>query len=171
MEFNGCGLLFRIVLCERPEVVEALKYAAGLLHGSHVQLIFNPPHVALSERRSAPADLVDVGTRDRMMSCMEFRLGLHQVHHIDVGRKHIVDLHLQNVRCQHRWRLEVGHLIECVHTGVGSARPHELEISVPECVCNGSDELALNSARILLYLPAGIARTFVFDRKLESCHA
>lgn len=106
-----------------------------------------------------------------MMPGMKLWLGLHQIHHIDVGRKHIVDLHLQNVRCQHCWCFEVGYLIECVHSGVGPARPHELEISVPECVCNSSNELALNRTRILLHLPAGIARTFVFDRKLESCHA
>lgn len=171
LQFYGSRLLLRVILGKRPKVMETFKHRAGLLHCPYVQLVLYPPHISLAECRPAPTDLVDVSARNRMMSGMELRLRLYQFHYVDIGRKHIVDLHLQYVRRKHCWCFEVGHLIECMYTGIGSARPHELKISVAKCIRNGSYELSLYRTRILLYLPAGIARTFVFDRKLESCHA
>ncbi len=57
-----------------------------------------------------------------------------------------------------------------MNTRIGASRAHELEGIGAEHIFECTDDLSLDRSGILLRLPAGIARTFVFDRKTESCH-
>ncbi len=61
----------------------------------------------------------------------------------------------------------MGDLRERVHAGVGAARAVQLEVLHACHAANGPGDLALHGARVVLDLPAAIARAGIFNGELE----
>ena len=91
--------------------------------------------------------------------------------HVDVRGQSIVDAAPECFSGQRLSHVEMGDLSQRVHAGVGSARSHEFEILLAHRLADGAFELALHGARVLLFLPAAVARAGVLDRELVSRHS
>ena len=97
----------------------------------------------------------------------------HAVHgeHVNVGGQAVVDPAPQRFRGQGLSQIEVRHLAQRVHTRIGASRAHELEGLLARQLTDRALDLALHRARVLLFLPAAVPGTRVFDCELESRHA
>jgi hypothetical protein len=87
--------------------------------------------------------------------------------HVDVGGQLVVERVAQGVGSERRRDLEMGDLQEGMDAGVRAARAVELEVAAAADGLDRLLELALDRARVLLDLPAAVARAGVFERKLE----
>ena len=76
----------------------------------------------------------------------------------------------QRLGRQARADVEVRDLAERVDAGVGAARSVQLEVLPAGDGAHGAVDLALHGPRVLLNLPAAVARAGVFDRQLEARH-
>ena len=91
------------------------------------QSVLEPPHEGLGERRPAPGDLIDVAARDRVMAGVKPRRRRLDAQHVDVGGQRVVDPAAKRLGRQLRPDLEMRHLSERVHAGIGASRAVELE--------------------------------------------
>jgi len=89
---------------------------------------------------------------------------------VDVRRELIVEFSAQGFRRHVGVQLEMRHLRECVHTGVGSTRPIQLELATFRDRSNRAIDFPLDRPRILLDLPSTITGSGVLDQQLESRH-
>src|SRR5262245_5623258 len=86
----------------------------------------------------------------------------------DVGGQSVVDSSSECVGWQRGPDLEVGDLRQRVDPGIGPARSVELEVVGPGRLPDGALDFALHGPRILLNLPAAVARPGIFDGELQS---
>src|SRR4051812_33259019 len=90
--------------------------------------------------------------------------------HVDIGRQRVVDAAPQCFGRQRLSHIQMRNLPQRVDTGIGASRSHELEALVADRFADRTFELALHGPRVLLLLPAAVARSGVLDRELVSWH-
>ena len=77
----------------------------------------------------------------------------------------------QRLGCQAGVDVEVRDLRQRVDAGVGAARPVQLEVRAAGRLADRAIDLALHRPRVLLDLPAAVARAGVLDQELEAWHS
>ena len=101
---------------------------------------------------------------------MERWIGFLDFQNVDVRREDIVDFHTDNLWRKHCLRFEMGHLAQCMNTGISPARSMKFEVVRLLDIAQRANDLSLNSPRILLELPAAVPRSFIFKIKFEASH-
>ena len=76
----------------------------------------------------------------------------------------------QRFRRQVGIQLEVRDLCQRMDAGVGSSRSIELELAAPGDLADRAIDFPLHRPRILLDLPAAVARAGILDQQFESRH-
>ncbi len=170
LEGDAGGGLVGVVGGEGAEVLEAQE---GLGRGPHrldLEGVLDPPHEGLAEGRAAAGDLVEVGPRLGRVAGVELARDLLHPQQVDVGRQAVVEGEEQLVGPQARLEVEVRHLGQGVHAGVGAAGPVKLEVLALGQVAHRRHDLARHRAGVLLDLPAAVARAVVLEGQLEARH-
>ena len=83
---------------------------------------------------------------------------------VDVGRQLVVDFLSERFGREVGIQLEVRDLRDRVHAGIGSARSVQLELAPSRRFADRALDLARDRPRVLLHLPAAVARARVLNR-------
>ena len=102
---------------------------------------------------------------------MELARHLRRPQHVDVRRQLVVQRAAQRLGREARLEVEVGDLLESVDARVGAARAVALEVGPLRHAAHRLVERSLHRARVLLRLPAGVARAEVLEVEAEAGHA
>jgi hypothetical protein len=89
---------------------------------------------------------------------------------VNVRWKLVVQFSAQRVGRQIRIQLEMRHLRERMHAGIGPARAIQLELAPLRHLANGAIDLSLDRPGVLLDLPSAVASPGVLDQELETGH-
>jgi len=160
---------------KRAKLWRPANLRGGLLHGVDVERVFDPPDVPLVEGGLAGGYLVEVGAGGGVVAGVEVGGGLFDVEDGDVGGEALVPLVLQQgglvagVAAVGLAELDVGHLAEGVHAGVGAAGAHDLDGRL-EKILDGAPERTGDGAGVLLFLPAAVLGPVVFQRDFPGLH-
>ena len=117
-----------------------------------------------------PRNLVEVRPRDGIVPRVEPVAHRVDAQDVDVGGQGIVHPSQQRCRRHVRPDIEVRDLCERVDARVGAPGAVQLELASARGIADSPIELALHRARVLLDLPAAVARARVLEGELESRH-
>src|SRR5439155_11603449 len=156
---------------KRAKIPHADTCLRRVAHACDVERLLHPPDVRLGERRAAPRELIQVAARDGVVPRVKTVRHLRRREDVDVGRQLVVQPPAQRVGRQIRADVEMRHLRERVHAGVGPARSVQLEVLAPGDRADSAVDFTLHRLRVLLDLPAAVACAGVLDRQLEAWHA
>ncbi len=145
--------------------------AAGLGHRADVERVADPPDEGLAEGRAPARDLVEVGAGQGRVPRVELAADLGRAQQVDVGGQLVVQRAPQRLRGEARLEVEVRHLLEGVDARVGAPRTVAREVAPAGDALHGLVERALHRARVLLGLPAGVARADVLEVEAKTGHA
>jgi len=150
------------------EVVPADEHSGGLAHASEVERFPDPPHVFLQEGGAAGGDLIKVSARRGVVTRVEVVGTLDHVQDADIGRQTIVQRAQDFARRRVRplgTRPKMRDLSDGVDARVGAAGALDVDLDAEE-ILRGFTKLALDGARVQLFLPAAIFGAVVFEGQL-----
>src|SRR4029078_1099226 len=90
---------------------------------------------------------------------------------VDVRREFIVEPAHERRRRKRRAHIEVRHLRQRMHTGIGPSGAVQLEIPSSGDVAHRAIDFSLHGAGIFLNLPAAVPRAGILPRELETGHS
>jgi hypothetical protein len=99
---------------------------------------------------------------------MERVADLLDAKHVDVGRQLVVDSPPQCLGRHRRSNVEMRHLRERMHAGIGASRSVQLELVLIGGGLDRALDLSLHRLRVLLELPPAVPGAGIFDGQLES---
>ena len=107
--------------------MHADEVGGGPLHRRHLDLLLQPPTIALAEGRFAGAQLVEIAAGDATMTGMEARVGKCHLPHRHVFGQFLVEAGQRLMRREGPGHLEVGDILQGVNAGVGAAAALEID--------------------------------------------
>lgn len=110
-------------MSEGAEVVAAREEGGGVGHGLDIELVLDPPDLALVEGGFAGGDLVEVGAGGGVVAGVEVGMNLFERKYYDVGGEEVVEFAAGAFGNEGNFAAElgVGDLSEGVDAGVGAS--------------------------------------------------
>lgn len=148
----------RIRRTEADEIVATDKQCCGSGHGLNVQRLLDPPYGLLCERLLPRGDLIDVTSRNRVVTCMKVPRRTDHIQDDDICGKQFIETPTQRLgRVSYRpLELDVSNLPQGMNPRIRPPCALHLDFAVQYGLCN-SAQLSHHRTGIFLFLPTAVS--------------